>query len=155
MRFMPRFSRLWRPEWLALCLILCLAAWPAPARAAAETALQHVQIRVIAAGNSGPQEKNAGLTDVLPFLKETLRYSSYQLLSTRTVTPAENLRVSLDSGLTLAFRELRGRSCTVNLERRGQLVVTTRVNLLPGQPIIVGPVPEPGGTVLLTVLNGE
>ena len=157
MRFTTWFSRPRRPhpQWLTLCLALCLAAGSGPAPAAAETPVQRVQIRVISAGNGSPQEKTDGITDVLPFLKENLRYSSYRLLSTRTVTPAENLRVSLDSGLTLTFRELRGHTCTVSLERRGQPVVTTRVNLLPGRPIIAGPVPEPGGAVLLTVLNGE
>lgn len=145
-------------RWLCLCLaaLLWLPGLAADAQklAGGDTGGPTMSIRLIAAANSGKTENAAALGDILPLLEDNLRrYASYALVCQRQAVIMEGTRIKLDRGLSVTVSGIKDKTCTVAVDRRGKTLVSTRLRLEPGRPVILGGFPEDDGTTLILVIT--
>ena len=139
--------------WL-LCLLSALwpvlgtaQEWRKPARAPV------LLVRVVAAGKDAGPAATSELSDILPLLRENLRFQSYRLLCSRRVVLREGNKVDLTGGLRMVFSEVRGVDFRVRVEKGKGRLIETRLRLRPGKPVILGGLPADGAGTLLLVLQ--
>ena len=94
------------------------------------------------------------LADVLPLLQELLKFNSYQLVCSRTFPPTEGLRVKLERGQTFVVSNVKGNEFTVTVDRGGKTILTMRVKLQPGRPVVFN-VPSDRGHSYFIVLTAK
>ena len=150
--FTPQFPRL--ASLLAAAALFLVASLGAPAFAqagAGDGAPLQVSARLVEAsaeGNAIAPE----LDDVKPLLQELLRFTSYQLVCARTFPVMEGLRVKLERGQTFVVSAVRRHEMTVSVDRGGKTILSMRVSLVPGRPIIFN-VPSTRGHNYFIVLT--
>ncbi|MFA4943326.1 MAG: hypothetical protein WC789_01335 [Lentisphaeria bacterium] len=140
---------------LAAAWLLLLLPATAPSLHAQDRAAAEIRVRLLHAttGGDAPGD-HAELADLLPVLRANLKADAFRLLAARDVTPTAGQRVALGSGLVLTFTEATPDGlCSVILERQQKAILTTRVRLRPGKPVILGGIPHPAGGSLLVVLS--
>lgn len=114
---------------------------------------QVVTVRLVVAENTQSAKEDPALADVLPVLKENLRFRSYRLLSTRQLQARENAEATLGKKLSLTLTDVAGTSFTARVKRDTTVVVQTRLNLVPGRPVLVGGLPSEGDSRLIVILH--
>jgi len=94
------------------------------------------------------------LADVLPLLQELLKFNSYQMVCSRTFPATEGLRVKMERGQTFVVSNVKGNEFTVSVDRGGKTILTMRVKLQPGRPIVFN-VPSDRGHSYFVVLTAR
>ncbi|MBN2451119.1 MAG: hypothetical protein JXR77_12065 [Lentisphaeria bacterium] len=131
---------------LVLALLCCLWA-PLAAQDGAV-----LSARLVTAG-SGNAREDPRLGDVLPLLKSTLRFSSFQLEGEATLSLRENAVASLAKDYRVTLTEVTGPSALVHVSRREEKMLQTRLTLKPERPVIVGGFDEAGGSKAIIILK--
>ena len=128
-----------RPTFLLATLVLFLTVgFSAPAFAqlgAGGGAPLQVSARLIEASTEG-NAVTPELDDVKPLLQELLRFTSYELVCARTFPAIDELRVKLDRGQTFVLSNVRHNEMTVSVDRAGKTILSMRVVLVPGRPVV-------------------
>ena len=112
-----------------------------------------VTVRLVVAENAQGAKEDPALADVLPVLKETLRFTSYRLLAKRQLEARENAQANLGKQLSLTLTDVAGTAFTAHVKRGAKVVVKTRLNLVPGKPVLVGGLPGEGDSRLIVILH--
>ena len=112
-----------------------------------------VTVRLVVAENVRSAEEDKGLADVLPLLKENLRFSSYRLLSKRNLQAGENAETSLGEQLSLTLTDVSGNTFMARVKRGKNVLLQTRLNLAPGRPVLVGGLPGEGSSKLIIIIH--
>jgi hypothetical protein len=108
--------------------------------------------RLLVAENGEPSGDQSGIQDILPQLQATLKFKSYRLLTTKSLTLKSGARTSLGSDLSLSVTGIDGESVTVEVNQGKQRLLQTRLQLAPGRPVILGGIPgENNATLILAV----
>jgi len=115
----------------------------------------HLTARLVAASMDTTTEATHALDDVLPLFQENLKFNTYRLVCKRTFEVTDGLRVKLESDITLALGETRKNQCTVQVERHGKPLLTSRFRFDSGHPVVLGGFPEEKGNTLIIVLAPE
>ena len=92
------------------------------------------------------------LSDVLPLLRGNLGFSKYQLVNQRQMTVEDGATADLGEALTLEIGNVGARHCTIRISRHGQELLSTRVRLAPGRPLVLGGFPAGAGARTLMVV---
>ncbi len=137
----------------AILLLTPAFTLPAAAQAGGGQAPIMVAARLVAASSTG-NTVSPELADVVPLLQETLRFTSYQLACARHFPLGERI-VKLEKGLTLGISKVENNECTVTVNRQGRPLVSMRVRLAPGHPVVVGSIPDADGSSLFVVLTAK
>ena len=116
--------------------------------AAPTRGIDHAVAGVDAAGRVGGD----GLADVLPLLRGNLGFSDYRLVSSRRMILAEGAAAELGDGLRLQVRDIGARHCTLHISRGAQELLSTRLRLAPGRPLVLGGFPAGDGARTLMVV---
>ena len=145
----PRLTSLLAAAILFLTVGQCLPTW-AQMGAGGGAPLQ-VSARLIEASSEG-NAVAPELNDVKPLLQELLRFTSYQLVCARTFPAMNGLRVKLERGQTFVVSEVKRNEMTVSVDRGGKAVLSMRVVLVSGRPVIFN-VPSTRGHNYFIVLN--
>jgi len=124
-------------------LVAAVTAAAPPARG-----IDHAVAGVDAAGRVGGGE----LDDVLPLLRGNLGFSDYRLVSSRRLIIAEGAAAELGDGLRLQIRDIGARHCTIYIFRGAQELLSTRLRLAPGRPLVLGGFPAGDGARTLMVV---
>ncbi len=111
-------------------------------------------VRLVAAGNGGvARNPSSGkLADILPLLRDNLRFQNYRLIFSRNVVLREGAVVELTGGLRMVLYEVRGAEFRVRVQKGRDRLVETRLRLRRGKPVILGGWPADGLGKLLLVL---
>ena len=141
-------SRLWAGT-LALVIVLS-GGW-----AAAEDAGVHLTARLVSASMDASSDASEPLADVLPLFQENLKFNTYRLVCKRAFDITDGLRVKLERDMTLVLGEARKNQCTVQVERHGKPLLTSRFRFDHGHPVVLGGFPEDNGNTLIIVLAPE
>lgn len=112
-----------------------------------------VTVRLVVAENKQGAKEDAALADVLPLLKENLRFTSYRLLSTHQLQAREKAQANLGKQLSLTLTDVAGTTFMARVKRGAKVVVQTRLNLVPGKPVLVGGLPGEGDSRLIVILH--
>lgn len=86
------------------------------------------------------------LSDILPLLRGNLGFSNYQLISQRRMTVEDGAAADLGEDLTLEIGNIGAKHCTIRISRQGQELISTRVRLAPGRPLVLGGFPAGDGS---------
>ena len=146
---MPRLTSLLAAAILFLTASLCQSTF-AQMGTGGGVPLQ-VSARLIEASSEG-NATAPELNDVKPLLQELLRFTSYQLVCARTFPAIDGLRVKLERGQTFVLSEVKRNEMNVSVDRGGKTILTMRVVLVPGRPVIFN-VPSTRGHNYFIVLT--
>jgi hypothetical protein len=141
---------------LLAALLLLAAGLCAPAFAqqgAGGPPPPQVTARLIEA-SSDNQPNSPELADVLPLLQELLRFNSYQMVCSRNFPVTEGLRVKLEHGQTFVVSNVKGNEFTVSVDRGGKTILSMRVKMEPGRPVVFA-VPSTRGHSYFIVLTAR
>ena len=94
------------------------------------------------------------LADVLPLLQELLKFNSYQMVCTRTFPAIEGLRVKMERGQVFVISNVKDNEFTVSVDRGGKTILTMRVKLQSGRPVVFN-VPSSRGHNYFVVLTAK
>ncbi|NOY83025.1 MAG: hypothetical protein GXP31_18660 [Kiritimatiellaeota bacterium] len=140
----------------------CLAAAAAVLTARAQewrnqTPAPKLLVRLVAVENDGGDAVRAGasekLADILPLLRDNLRFRNYRLIFSRKLTLREGAVAELPGGLRMVLYEVRGTEFRVRVGRDRDRLIEARMRLRRGKPVILGGLPADGpGTLLLVLL---
>jgi len=112
-----------------------------------------LSLRLVEARNMrGTSAMDKELEDVYKVLKESLPFNSYTVIDTQqTSLPASStLDMARDYHVTCTGEQ---RSLQIIVEHRGRQVLTTRVELQDGKPLIIGGFSFEGGKLILIVVS--
>jgi len=123
--------------------------------AAAENAGVHLTARLVAASMDTTADATESLDDVLPLFQENLKFNTYRLVCKRAFNVTDGLRIKLERDITLVLGEARKNQCTVQVERNGKALLTSRFRFDRGHPVVLGGFPEEKGNTLIIVLAPE
>jgi len=130
--------------WLLVTVLGILAATSAPSAGGS------LSVRLLEADNSDKPSSSA-ISDVMPVLKRTLRFSSYRLLTTRQMDRRNGATAKLSQGMTVEFSEVGAQSLTVDVRRDQRRILHTKLLLFPDKPLVVGGIPGKDGATLILV----
>lgn len=137
--------------------VLCLAAWQLPLCgqqiAGGNDSGPQITIRLVAASDTGKTENAQALGDVLPLFEGNMHYTSYALVCKHEAVVMEGLRVKLDNGFAVSLSEVKKNVCTVTVDRAGKALVTTRLRLEAGRPVVLSGFPDRSGVTFIVVIN--
>ncbi|MCF7855722.1 MAG: hypothetical protein K9N51_13055 [Candidatus Pacebacteria bacterium] len=117
------------------------------------SARRTVEIRFVRADNKKADETEEALADILPLLRQNLRFTRYRLISRRTVALSEGQRIPLAYGYTLNFSNVQSQALTVHIFRQQQMLLRTRLRLKSRRPVLLGGFPHAGDSTLIAVLK--
>jgi hypothetical protein len=134
---------------------LAVAGWLLMTSAvqAQETAAPTLLIRLVQASNSGGQGDDAALADVLPVLRNNLRFSVYKLLDSRRHALRHDFSLTLAQQFRIAGIEVAGSELTVQVFRGSEELLRTRLRLRPDRPVILGGFTHGDDVTLILVLK--
>ena len=133
----------------SLVLILSLAG-------AAEAAGEEnniLSVRLVAAEKADSPANDSALKDVLPLLQKNLKFDSYRLVTTRKQPLRPQTRVTLDFGYEVRLTDVSAQTATVKMFRKRQALLSTRLRLKTGHPVILGGFQHDDDTTLIVVLT--
>jgi len=111
-----------------------------------------VLVRLVAADNSEAGDGNGELADVLPLLKDNLRFKSYQLLASGKVATGGTQPTAVGLGYSILVTKQGANTFSVDVSKGGRSLVKTRVILAPRQPVMLGGFPyNDDGKVIVVV----
>lgn len=117
-----------------------------------------LSIRMVTAGQGEPVE-DPQLKDVLPLLRNTLRFSSFTLVRKSTIRLADDAAASLPKGYDLSLSQVDRQDNTVTVTvtqgKRKKKLLETRLRLRLDRPVIVGGFDDPEGTKTIIILKLE
>lgn len=122
------------------------------AMAGAAHAQTTIRVRLLEADNSA-MPSTPELQDVLPLLRENLRFQSYRLLASRDAAATAGTRVALAHDLNLTVTESNTERQSVQVHHLDRLLLETKLRLTPGKPIILGGFPSRDGGSLIIVIT--
>ena len=140
--------------WLGLNLT---GLWLTAGATDASMVPMRISARLIAASDAPVAEAGSELADLLPLLKDNLKFNSFRLICRRNFVAMEDLRVKLDEGMSLVISQIKKETGTFQVERRGKILLNTRLRLEAGRPVVLvlaGFTNESGATLIL-VLGSE
>lgn len=140
---------------LALTALVAVTFAPIGARAAGEVEGRSLSVRLLRAGNGDGGTADPRLQDILPVLKSSLRFQSYEYVSEATGAIRAGATISVGEGLSLQIADVQGSGLGVTVtgghDGRTKLL-RTRLNLAPAKPVILGGFPDGTGGNLILVL---
>jgi len=136
---------------LAVAVATCVLG--SSAGAAPPVAGRDLTLRLLVAGQDNATTDTAGLQDVLPTLRDSLRFASYRLVSTRTVSARPGAKADLGLDLSLTLTAVDGDIVTVDVLRGDRRLLQTKLRLLPDKPVILGGFPADGGGTHILVIT--
>jgi len=111
-----------------------------------------MSVRTVTA-SQGKAVEDERLEDVLPLLKETLRFSSFELDGEYELAMTEGSQIALTDGYVLSLKQVQGKTATVNVTRKKKRIIQTRLSLRKDKPVIVGGFDAPGGGKSIIILK--
>lgn len=135
--------------WLLLVPALFLCA--TGAQAAADAA--PVTVRLISASKAAAKEDDAALADVLPALRDNLKFESFRLEATGKLVLEEGRSTALGTAFKVAVTAVAQENFTVTVNKNGKAVLKTRLKLVTGRPVIFGGFPGTNGEALIIVIT--
>ncbi len=110
------------------------------------------KVRLLVAENGDSAADQSAIQDILPQLQATLKFKSYRLLATKPLTLQVGAKADLGSKLNLSVTGIEGESVTVEVSQNNQRLLQTKLQLVPGKPVILGGIPgENSATLILAV----
>lgn len=111
-----------------------------------------VKIRVLEALQTS-QSPDPGIADVMPALQRTLRFPAYRLIAVGHCPIADGASTELEGGIAVRLSEVAGQSITIEISKKEQPLLKTKVLLVPDKPLILGGIPGTNDTPLIVVLT--
>ena len=136
----------------SIALIVAVAAIAACLPQTAFAAGDTVEVRLLETGQ-GVQAPDPAIADIIPVLQRMLRFPSYKLLGRGTCPRKEGASAKLSNGISVRLSSVSGQAMNVEVARKGQKVIQTKVLLIPGKPLVLGGIPGPAGAKLILVLT--
>ena len=119
----------------------------------AEAQQAPVRIRFIAASPTGdPPSPRGPFQDLLPLLRN-LRFKSFESVTDTTVPLRAGATARLRYGYTVEFTTVDATMATVRVVRNRKALLSTRLRLVPGKPVLLGGFPHQGDSRLIIVLT--
>jgi hypothetical protein len=124
--------------------------WLALACMAGTAQAESLSIRLVQASNEGGGV-GGGLADVAQLLQDNLRFKSFQLVSSRSISLPANGATELGQGFTARCSGGAG-NMSVAIERGGKRVLSSTVQLQRGAPLLLGGFSSGGGKMIVILL---